>query len=677
MTWVAVLPGMLVLAGMVVVPGWALLRLAGVRGLLALAGGPALSLAFYGLAAIGLDRAGVRWSWAPVLALLAAVCLVAAAVGLWVRRDARRRGARPGGADPAGLWSDRDRLGWAGWWVALAVAGSGLLVAVPIAIGMGSPGALLQQWDAVFHVNAVQAIGETGNASTFGAMQPMFGRAGAGGYYPAVWHGIVALAPGFDSIAAAANATTFVFGVLVWLVGFAGLGRVLFPRRWELTVATVVLASAFGSLQFDVLSLLAQWPYGAAMAAVPGTVALVVAGLRRQAGGVPLRSPARLVGTTIVLAGAAGGVALTHGSALFSLLVVVGPFVAVVLFRAGARHWHGNRRRLAWFGAGTIALVVVAVAVLLSLPVVQGLLRYERDTNTFFLVTVYRLLLDVPFAPVVGGMWPVAVCTVAGVVVLLRRRSPDRWLVASWALVLVLACLAAGPANPLRLLTGIWYSQATRIAAIYPVVAAPLAVVGLVALARWAERRLAARAKGAEAMHPARADARRLGAAGLAAMLVVTLGWHAPIRVERFEQAYVPGQILWGTMASAEEIELLHRLPATTPEDALILGDPANGAAFAWSVAGRRLVLPHLGESGMSPEQALLREGFDRLGEDPEICAAVRALGVTHYYQDTATTADGAKQDRFGPGLQHAPATGLEVVDSGGTATLYRITACD
>ena len=49
---------------------------------------------------------------------------------------------------------------------------------------------------------------------------------------------------------------------------------------------------------------------------------------------------------------------------------------------------------------------------------------------------------------------------------------------------------------------------------------------------------------------------------------------------------------------------------------------------------------------------------------------------MTHFYQDTAGLAQGAKIDRDGFGLQQPMTGGLEVIDSGGTATLYRITAC-
>ena len=82
---------------------------------------------------------------------------------------------------------------------------------------MVAPDALMQHWDGVYHVSGVQAILDTGNASSLGAMAPLYGEVSPTAYYPAAWHGIVALAPGFASVAAAAHASTLVFGVVEWL----------------------------------------------------------------------------------------------------------------------------------------------------------------------------------------------------------------------------------------------------------------------------------------------------------------------------------------------------------------------------------------------------------------------------------------------------------------------------
>src|SRR5690606_31426716 len=189
------------------------------------------------------------------------------------------------------------------------------------------------------------------------------------------------------------------------------------------------------------------------------------------------------------------------------------------------------------------------------------------------------------------------------------------WLVWSGVAVLVVAAASAGGLGPLRILGGPWYSQTSRIVAVFPVIAAPLAAFGAIALASrvrtWARsRRAVVAATGSSAPEPrqrslaawiVRARPVVLVAAVVGLACVATLGWYAPQKAERGSRYTLPEPIQWGTMLSAEELALMKRLPETTPADAVILGDPANGAAFAFSISQRRVVFPQLDPSNQSP----------------------------------------------------------------------------
>jgi len=668
-SWWALAAPVAAIAALLLGPGWVLLRASGVRGLLALAAAPAVSLAYLGLAGLVLDRAGLRWGWGPLALGLVPLAAVAWLCGRWLRRSAAGRRL-------PGPWSRRHRLGGR----RSAVLAGALLAAaatflVPYLLGLGAPDAVVQQWDAVFHASGVQLVRETGNASVLGAMAGQYGAAPAGVYYPAVWHGLVSLAPG--SVALVTNASVVVLGALVWPLGLAGLGRVL-TGRWSLTVWTPVLGAAFGLFPSRILVELSQFPLGTALAAVPGALAVWIAAVRTAPGEPPLGSRARCAVSGLVLATTAAGVAAAHGAGLFSFLLLVGPAALLRLVRELRRWWRAGRRRHV---AGVLVLlgllVVTGVGLALASPTFRAVASYTYDTHDPVPVTLYRTLFDLPTAPVVPGLWPLALLTVLGAVRLARRGGPERerWLLWSAAAVLLVTSAAAGGLGPVRVLAGPWYSQTPRVAAVFPVVAAPLAALGLHALAGAIGRRLPALARSGP-----RAAVDATAAVLVVLACVLTLGWSAPWKAERGSRYTLPGPVQWGTMLSEEELALLRRLPRTTPPDAVILGDPANGAAFAWSVAHRRVVFPQLDPSNESPDQRVLRFGFHQLMTEPAVCEAVRALGVTHFYQDTATVAEGAKVSEDATGLV-TPVTeemlaGLEVVDRGGTATLYRITAC-
>lgn len=698
MSWIELVPAFVACAVVLVAPGALVARAAGVPTWLALGAGPGLSVAFYAVLSIVLARAGLGWTPAAV-GLVALVCvLLVTAAAVLLRRtrgvaaswslapllpgtDERGPGAawsrRPlasgGPAAAASRWSPAT---WS-WrvWSGVAVLVSSVVTIVPTALGMGSPDAPLQQWDAVYHLNGLALIQETGDASQ---LNGLYG-AGADVYYPTAWHAAVSLVVSLggpltaSSVTSAANASTFVTSV-VWVLGAAAFARAVLPRHPAVTVLTTLLVSAFSMFPTVQLATLAQWPNGLATMLIPGSAAAVVVAVRSWRSRSTTGWPAVAV-LTVVALGAAGGVALAQPSGFVGLAVVLAPFLLTVLAVSVRDAWRaGHRVALLSVGGASLVGLAAVVLVLSRSSVLEMVFGFQRDPQRSIPVSVARILTDTVLSPVPGNL-VVSVLVVVGAVVLLRRRS-DRWLVWSAVLVIVLAALAAGPENPLRVVTGIWYTQAARIEAFYPVPAAVLAAVGALAVVDrvCASRRVRDRPGSAPW-----ASSSAAVAAGLVALAFVTsAAFQAPQRAVRFAEAYDPEQIQWGTMLSVEELELMRGLPGLVGDDAVVLGDPFSGAPFAWSVGQTHVVLPQLNVSGLDPARQYLVDHFDDVLTDPRVCEAVRELGVTHLYLDTATPRDGAKRSPLGPALSEVDVSeGFVPVAAAGTATLYAVTACD
>src|SRR5690606_5909281 len=166
-----------------------------------------------------------------------------------------------------------------------------------------------------------------------------------------------------------------------------------------------------------------------------------------------------------------------------------------------------------------------------------------------------------------------------------------------------------------------------------------------------------------------------------ACVLVVVLGTalvRLPLQRAVTESAYVPGELAWGTMATTEELAMIERAEQTLPTGAVVVGDPFNGSALLPALAGRDVVFPQLGASGMSPAQLYLEANLNRIHADPRVCEALAAVGASHLYQDTATADDGAKVNPRTSAMRDVDTSrGFQLVDSAGSAALYRITACD
>jgi hypothetical protein len=656
MSWLPVLPGLLGLAALWVLPGYAVLRALGIRGLLAWGGAGGVTSGLAGVLAILYDRVGLGWGLATFLAGCVVVTAVAAGIGAWLRtwRD-------PGSLLNAtgGRLMTRSERGWLSATYALGA----LVLGLTMMVGISRPDMPLQAWDGVFHLNAVWFIQETGNASSLGGLAPMYADTIAP-YYPTVWHSIVAIAPFFPGVSEAANASSIVIGTALWLTGLLALSRVVWPARVLPVVLTPVVAATYVTFPAVAVSMLGVWPFAVSTACLPGLLALLIAALR---GGQSWRLHlSHLLGT----AACAVGVVMAHGSGLFSFVLLAGPLAAVLLFRQGRRFWlRGHRVFVATAGTLLVVGLVALTVFLLNFPPVQAIVDYERGGSDSYLPGLASILIDHPLIyvyPFLSFNLVVTVLVGIGVWLTIRRRHA-RWLVVALAAALALTLLAGGPVdNPLRVLAGFWYTQPSRLNQLLDIPAIVLGAGG----AAWVARKAAARWSWPLV---------RATAAVVVGIGVLTFGFRWPTHVVVMSSVYSTWPIAWGTMLEPEEIDMVDRADETLPDDAVVLGEPVNGSPFLLSRSGVEVVYPQLTTISDSPERVVLAERFDQWWRDPEVCEAVRALGVTHVYTDELTFEEGAKWEESTPGLREARPTrdAFELVDRGGKAAIWRFTGCD
>lgn len=723
MTWAElVLPAttMLLLS---ILPGMLMLLAVGLRGLLAVGAGPALTISAAGVLGIVLDLIGIPYTLLTQLLGMAVFVGLAAGLGHllgtapWVRPERARQVVQP---VPLSRLLTSVLLG-------LVVVGTAVHC-LGLARGMVAPDQPVQTWDGVYHLGAIRTIQDTGNASVLGGMAPMYDALDSV-FYPAVWHGFVAVAPGFDLPSTAANASSFVMGP-IWMLSSAALARVAWPQRPLAAVVAPLIAASFITTPLVLLGVVSLWPYAAAHVGVPGLLAVVALAIRQ----LPHARPTAALAIPAFIGFV--GAALTHGSAAFSLIVLVTPLVAVGIYRACRHAWRSGHRRPVLITLGVLAaLLVIGIVGLSVFPVLDMVMGFERGGQDSYLPVIGQLLIDNPMVysydwTASAGQVTVTVLTVVGAVVAYRLRS-GRWIVLGWACALVLTALTSGPEdNPLRALAGFWYTQPSRVVVLVGIMAVPLASLGVATLARviagwWAGRTGVELAPdGADDADPGTVD---LGAgtpdpspavgpdrghavgpdratvldpdvphdrghstsprpviAGavlvLGLIVLVTGGLRVDLRSEIITNTYVPGRIAWGTMLTEEEIDLVTRAGDVLPDDALVLGDPFSGAAYLYSMGGVEVVYRQLGQWD-TEELITLGTSFDQIYTDPEICRIVRDLGITHVVTDTATRGPYEDQQKFSyrtEGLAYVrPAEGFELVDRAGETSIWRLTYCE
>lgn len=702
----AALAAALLALALLLAPGWLMLRLVRVRGLLALALAPACSTAVLGSGAILAQLVGVRWS------LLAAVAATAVgmALALLVRRLAPRA-------------PDAPRLpGTDGWLIAVGV----LLAVVPTLATVTSQGSLdayLQRWDAVFHLAALRLVEESGSASslTLGALSYGDGRAAV---YPAGWHALGSLLPGSPTAALTIGAT--VTSALPWVLGCAALAVELARppaargyrapavdarepdpvsrRSLELGAAGVAGLLA-GLVTATPMSLWAGWghvPNAAALAMLPGVLAL---GLRL------VRDPrGRTVGS-VAVAVALLGLALTHPNAALAAAVLMLPAVLGALGRtvrthltrpsqAGPPDAHAPRpesdgavvpdARTRTRGPLGSVLVLAAVATAILAVLAFFLFSPLAASVTGYTPGQTEPLGSALAAVVVGQtrLWP----TAAGVVVALlalvgavtgpvqHRGLPATMLLLTWVLY-----VDAATGGHLQL-SRLWYTSPARLSVVVAVVAVPLAAGTLVAAAQYVRARVSARsAAPAVGQRPPKTRAwtltyrRGTGMDAGVPLRLIALALVVALAVPSITgRTFRTANVFQGApghppqFVTTGELEMIADLPDAI--DGTILGSPFSGASSAYGLVGVPVVFPVAGQV-WSDDQRLIMESLEQLssGEMTDaVCAAVERLEVRYLYQDT----EPYQADPRYQALDLLEPAGARVIAEGDTARVLELAPC-
>ena len=667
----------LVVAGLLLVPGWIVGRAARLAALPSLAVAPALSSAIIAAAEIlahTLALPWLPWGWAVIASLTAVLALMARLI-VGAPPERARRAASPGRAE----------------WAILA-AGLSVAVALPAGVILSvlpSPGYPPQAFDATFHLNAVAAIREGGNASMLGALSALY--SGRAVYYPTVWHGAVALAPGGP--APVSTAGVLALTAVVWPLSLLGLlaratgldatrasetDRVHRRQRTCAVAAVLALSAAVVGFPLLPMTALAVWPYALSVAGLPGVLVLYDL-LRQETASWRLR----LTLVLLTLA-SAGGVVAAHGTGLFNLAVLSPPFLVNLLvsrWRRCAARRGGRALLVAGAVASVLVLVVGAWVMRASLASVLG---YQRPAGGVggIVATLGQALIDLPmYGAVPGASVPVGIVfgglTLGAAWSARAQRDQRPWLV-MWLLSLLLVVLVGGPQWAGRQLGAPWYLQKARI---LPLVILPALVLmaqagaGRPGRRLWGLlRRLASRVGGARPQ--------RAAVAMLAALVLLPVAARVPLERNLVASVYDPQRIKYGTLLTEDALALIARSRSVLPQDAVVLGAPSRGAAHLWSVGGVHVVYPTRDQTAPGTPGATLPSAWPTLGQKgSRTCALLNQLGVHYFYSSSDATAAGsvagAAPLRWDAPLTRIPSEGLELIDSQGGTSLWRITACD
>ena len=652
MTWAEAIPALTASALTLVLIGAPFAWAVGARGIIFLGVSIASSVSSVVVSSFLAPLAGLPWN--PLTPFL--VSLPLAAIGFALRRWF---------VSPLPPGRPREWGAVFAWGLAGIVLGGGL-VALSVLPALGNADNPSQTYDAIFHLNAVQWILDTADASPI--HMTMSVPASSTSFYPTPWHATVALVVQLtgSGVVVASNALAVATAVLVWPVACVFLARVLFgPVRLALVLAGI-MSAVFASFPIALLGFGVLYPNLLAVALLPIALGLLAMALRQDSG--PTLTPVAL---WLLTAWAVLGMTVAHPNALFSFFALSAPLLvqACVVFV-------GSRRQERRAGA-SIALAIVALLAAFALEAFLWT-RIGTSDNAWlpqrpFLVSMAEAALAGPGTLTIGFAASLFVLTGA-VITLFRRRL--LWLSAAWLLAVVLFAVAnGGPEGPLRdAITGLWYNDSYRLAALLPVAAVPLAVQGLLTIIRFAQRGTDRALAGRQTSPTVRRTAAT--AVVLVLMLGATLATqYGNLTVARSNLAAKYRLTDTSPLLGASERDFLAEVALIVPEDAVVAGNPWNGSSLVYAYTGRAALFPHVG--GKYPEEYWDIAGGLAQGT-PAACAAAADLGVDYVldFGDRYVFAGDERASAFDGVTTVAGSNVLTVVAEAGGSKLYEVTGC-
>lgn len=660
MQWLDAVPTIFAATAVLMAPGILLAYAMRARGFAIFALAPLFSVSLISVTAVLCPFIGVPWSVLPVLALAGAASAVAFGISGLTRTIWR----------PQRAFDTRFVFALLGTLLAVVIIGARLVYA------FGSPDNISQTYDNIFHLNAIQYILHTHQASslTVGGMTGI-------PFYPAGWHAVVSLTAQLSgaSIPVAVNATNLVIGAVVWPIACILFCQQVLGQAKMAALLAGVLSAAFSAFPLMMVDFGVLYPNLLSISLLPAIVALGIQSLHLSA--VPdFPPPMRYLALLVAIP----GIALAHPSTLMAFLAFLSPavlFVFVKSWRRWRRTWLESRKKaLVWssgLAAGTVLVLLTwqgvrPIAEAAFWPPIHSPLGslWELATNSE---------MNRPPAIVVSVLMAV------GIVVMSRHRN--LW----WALGLFgMACvlfIVVSSFSPGRLrdfVTAIWYNDSYRLAALIPTAAVLMATFGAAWLVRLVQGRIELRLSrqgGLRGADPHSVVAARLAsvAPSLGALAIVVLVLLTQLGGVQYaaDKAHGSYQLTADSqLITRDEMAVLRDMVPLVPEDAVVAANAWNGSALAYALSNRRTIQLHVLSSSFTLDDKIVLDSLREAKTNPSVCPAVRALHVSYVLDFGGQEINGGSHPA--PGLDNLEGSGVATLLSRhGDAKLFKFNGCD
>ena len=625
------------------IPGYMMSRVVFASAARALAFSPVVTVALLVAFGITLSPLSVPWFALPLLAVF-----VSAAAFLLFRKPLVKTGSRTWFS--IGLY---------------AVVGVGLTTFVFLG-GIDGAASFSILTDTTFHLQCAQAMLQSGHYSVLSAsVYPELIVRGEGGFYPAAWHILTAIAAGATAmpITVAHNAVNFVICAFVFPLSAWVLLAFLFRDKEETIIAGAFVCCSFASFPWNFL-IAGQYDANLlAFSLMPLPLYLLANIFASGERELPF------AGSVILLALSMFSLAASQTNALFAVGVLSIPLIVLYSWKT-VQGISGSVPK-AVIASVTVMLAIGAIWYgAYSLPFMQDVVQVKREVFAGGLQEMANIL-TLSFGPTFAPQPVLGCLVIVGALLIMRKERSCLWVVAAYLISCLLCYVCAVVDNPIRqVLCGFWYTGINRIGGIAVLAAIPIAAVALgeaMALLRGFFHSFALTKAACVACA-------FLLLAGVASNVVLEkMGFSSGLRYvsERIESDYKYANPV---SFSQEEREFIEKIKPYVADD-LVVNIPSDGSIWLYGTDGTNTMCRWF-YSSPSKEYDLFKSSLDEAGYNEEVKLAVKSSGAKYLLYLDETIHIGSFDESEWEGILSVTdeTPGFETVLADGNMRLYRIT---
>ncbi len=560
-----------------------------------------------------------------------------------------------------------------------------LYLAVSLCVGiyfyvrtLDSPMSIYQENDCFFHLNLIRQHVES---QTYYSLSM--------GSYPQAWHCIAGLAADLlgGHVTIAANVVNFVFSIVIFPLGMLSFLCSIFPNDTRTVTCGSLVTLAFTAFPWGFFVFGPLYPNMAGYSMLPIAMQIFTHFLEWTPLGI--NRIKRLVGFIF----ACIALAALHPSAVFVGITILSPYCVYLIYhRTTTRNGNESspavhRQKAVMLSFVFVIFVLLIWTALFLAPALSGTVWFQWPAYLSVSQGVYNAF-TLAYTKASAPQFFLAVCVFVGFIRSIYNPK-YRWIAVGYCIILAMYLVNVTSDGTLKhYLTGFWYTDEFRVAAMAGMAAIPLAALGVDIIYETITK--AIRSLQSDMNHLPPITPVLFG--GLCLYLIFMPSHTVPMN------GYVTtgfGQV--GTMLTngnnlnedsngydLDEYNFVEKVKATVPDNAVVINFPYDGSIYSYGFNGATLYYEALYgfESQKSDsDEAIIRLHLNEISTNPAVQDAVRNSGGEYLLLLDTDSVDG-KGLYTGPldpnswtGITSITdnTPGFEVVLSEGDMRLYRI----